>query len=172
VLQASRSSLVPLVERVCRRRWIELSVPNTTLGAGPNVCSHLPLGSGQDQSGLGLKQSSFHHTRLALTTQRIGGFLLRGRLHMLWSPSPFGVGVSGVCRELSISSHNLCCTQHLPLKRRTERAPVGSTIAVPHFLSQSDRPGLPHRDRPPQASPIRPVAGQGVSPAGLGRGFQ
>src|SRR5216683_4456172 len=29
------------------------------------------------------------------------------------------VGVSGVCREPSISSHNLCCAQYLPLQRRT-----------------------------------------------------
>src|SRR5258708_26893063 len=38
-------------------------------------------------------------------------------------------------------------------------------------MSQSDRPGLPHRNCPPQASPIRPVAGQGVSSAPFGAGF-
>ncbi len=45
VLQASRSSLEALVERVCQRRWIESSTPDTALDADPNVCSHLPLGS-------------------------------------------------------------------------------------------------------------------------------
>jgi len=45
VLQASRSSLETLVERVCQRRWIGSASPDTILDAGPNVCSHLPLGS-------------------------------------------------------------------------------------------------------------------------------
>jgi len=38
-------------------------------------------------------------------------------------------------------------------------------------MSQSDRPGLLHRDCPLQASPIRPVAGQSVSSAPFGAGF-
>src|SRR6266852_7164742 len=45
VLQASRSSLETLVVRVCQRRWIGSSTHETTLDAGPSVCSHLPLGS-------------------------------------------------------------------------------------------------------------------------------
>src|SRR5258707_11146553 len=45
VLQASRSSLLSLVQRACQRRWIEPSSLDTALDAGPNVCSHLPLGS-------------------------------------------------------------------------------------------------------------------------------
>ena len=44
-----------------------------------------------------MTQCSVRHTRLALTTQRIGDFLLRGRPRMLWSPSSFEVwGKRGV----------------------------------------------------------------------------
>src|SRR5438270_4863153 len=54
-------------------------------------------GHRRSQSGLGLAQCSVRHTRLALTTQRIGDFLLRGRPRMLWSPSSFEVwGKRGV----------------------------------------------------------------------------
>ncbi len=45
VLQASRLSLESLVQRVCQHRWIDPFRNVTTLDAGPNVCSHLPLGS-------------------------------------------------------------------------------------------------------------------------------
>ena len=72
----------------------------------PNVCSHLPLGSSKRPAGLGFKQCSFHHTRLALTTRRMSGFLLRGRPHMLWSPSSFeGEGKWGVQRTFQQFSH-------------------------------------------------------------------
>src|SRR6266481_3806355 len=69
VLKASRSSFILLVERVCQRRWLKSHLTFTTLGAEPNVCSHLPLGSKQKPAGLGFRQSSFHHTRLALVTR-------------------------------------------------------------------------------------------------------
>lgn len=89
VLQASRSSCIALVVRGCQHRWIRPHLHCTGLDAGPNVHSHLPLGSRDKPAGLGLTQSSIRHTRLALTTHRIGDFLLRGRPRMLWSPSSF-----------------------------------------------------------------------------------
>jgi hypothetical protein len=97
VLQASRLSCIALVVRVCQHRWIRPYLHFTTLGAGPNVSSHLPLGSRDKPAGLGFTQCSIRHTRLALTTHRIGDFLLRGRPRMLWSPSSFeGWGKRGV----------------------------------------------------------------------------
>src|SRR3989442_12917189 len=39
-------------------------------------------------------------------------------------------GVSEVCRGLSTSSHNFRCTQHLPLKRRTEPLAPGATVGT------------------------------------------
>ncbi len=97
VLKASRSSFILLVERVCQRRWLKSHLTFTTLGAEPNVCSHLPLGSKQKPAGLGFRQSSFHHTRLALVTRRVGDSLLRNRPRMLWSPSSFeGRGKRGM----------------------------------------------------------------------------
>ena len=97
VLQASRSSCIALVVRVCQHRWIRPYLHFTALGAGPNVSSHLPLGSPDKPAGLGFTQCSIRHTRLALTTHRIGDFLLRGRPRMLWSPSSFeGRGKRGV----------------------------------------------------------------------------
>ncbi len=119
VLKVSRLSHITLVERGCQCRWIRPEFVYQNVDTGPNVCSHLPLGPCRKPVGLGLKQSSFRHTRLALITQRIDDFLLRDLLHMLWSPSPFGVRVSGVCRKPSISSHNISCPHPLPLKRRT-----------------------------------------------------
>ena len=91
VLQASRSSYIALVERVCQYRWLGSSSHETALDTGPNVCSHLPLGSQGKPVELGLTQSSIRHTRLALTTQKVDDFFLRGRPRMLWSPSSFEV---------------------------------------------------------------------------------
>jgi len=103
VLQASRSSCIALVVRVCQHRWIKPCLHFTTLDVGPNVSSHLPLGSRDKPAGLGFTQSSIRHTRLALTTHRIGDFLLRGRHRMLWSPSSFKVwgkrGVHGTVHQ-------------------------------------------------------------------------
>jgi hypothetical protein len=97
VLQASRSSCIALVVRVCQHRWIRPYLHFTTLDVGPNVHSHLPLGSRDKPAELGFTQSSIRHTRLALTTHRIDDFLLRGRPRMLWSPSSFeGWGKRGV----------------------------------------------------------------------------
>ena len=55
----------------------------------PTFLATFRWGHRRSQSGLGLTQSSVRHTHLALTTQRIGDFLLRGRPRMLWSPSSF-----------------------------------------------------------------------------------
>ncbi len=69
------------------------------LGADPNVSNSLSLGSHSRPEGLGFSQCRFRHTRLALTTQRMGSFLLRGLPCMLWSPSSFEVeGKQGVHR--------------------------------------------------------------------------
>lgn len=101
VLQASRSSRIALVERVCQHRWIRSHLHSTSLDVGPNVCSHLPLGFRVKPVGLGLTQCSIRHTRLALTIQRIGDFLLHGCPRMLWSPSSFeGWGKRGVHRTV------------------------------------------------------------------------
>jgi hypothetical protein len=97
VLQASRSSCIALVVRVCQHRWIRPYLHFTTLDVGPNVHSHLPLESRDKPAELGFTQFSIRHTRLALTTHRIDDFLLRGRPRMLWSPSSFeGWGKRGV----------------------------------------------------------------------------
>ncbi len=83
------------------RRWIASSFLQTTLDAGLNVCNSLALRSPSKPEGLGFRQCSFRHTYLGLTTQRIGSFLLRSRLHMLRSPSSFeGEGKWSVQRTL------------------------------------------------------------------------
>ena len=64
---------------------------NAALGADPNVFSHLPLGLLWKPAELGFTQCSVRHTHLALTTQEIDDFPLRGLLRMLWSPSSFEV---------------------------------------------------------------------------------
>jgi hypothetical protein len=87
--------------RVCQRRWIASFSLQTTLDAGLNVCNSLPLRSHSKPEGLGFRQCSFRHRHLGLTTQRIGSFLLRSRLHMLRSPSSFeGEGKWSVQRTL------------------------------------------------------------------------
>lgn len=104
VLQASRSSRFPLVERVCQRRWIRPAYAYQDADVGSTVCSHLPVVPTSKPVGLGFKQCSLRHTRLALTTRRVGDFLLRGFPRMLWSPSSFEVwgkrGVHGAFHQL------------------------------------------------------------------------
>jgi hypothetical protein len=114
VLQASRLSRIALVVRVCQYRWLRSSFHGAALDTSPNVCSHLPLGSPDKPVGLGLTQSSIHHTRLALTTQKIDDFFLRGRPRMLWSPSSFKVwgkrGMHGTFHQFQylLGTLNIC----------------------------------------------------------------
>jgi hypothetical protein len=130
--QAPRSSLLSLVQRAGSRRWIGFESINQSVDARPNVCSHLPLGPSKRPAGLGFTQCRLRHTRLALTAQRIGDFLLRGLLHMLWSPSSFEERVSGVCRDPSISSHTIWCALSLPPKRRTCTSMWSVRLVAPH----------------------------------------
>src|SRR6266702_7626967 len=55
----------------------------------PTFVATFRWGPRKNQSGLGFTQCSVRHTRLALTTHRVGDFLLRGRPRMLWSPFSF-----------------------------------------------------------------------------------
>ena len=82
VLQASCSSCLPLVSGACQRRWIRPSFPQMALGANPNVSSSLSLGSHSRPAGLGFNQYRLRHTRLTLSTQRIGNFPLHGLARM------------------------------------------------------------------------------------------
>src|SRR5207247_1792537 len=100
-------------------RWIEVSFVQMPLDAGPNVCNSLPLGSHSRSEGLGFNQFWLRHTHLALTTQRIGSFLLRSRPCMLWSPSSFeGWGKQGVhgtfhpFQQLALRSVSAASTAH------------------------------------------------------------
>jgi len=72
------------------------------------------------------------------------------------------------CRKLS--------DQVLPWRKcGLERFPVRPTRAPPlcdRVCSSAYGPGLDHRDCPPQASPARPIAGQGGQPLLLRRGCQ
>lgn len=87
--QAPRSSPFLPRKRGCEQRWIHPDSTNQNVDARPNVCSHLPLGPEKRPGGRGFTQCRLRHTRLALTTQKIDDFPLRGLPHMRWSPSSF-----------------------------------------------------------------------------------
>ena len=84
--------------------------------------------------GLEFNQCRLNHTRLALTTQRIDDFLLRG----LWSrhatlPPSFRnsrrvAGISRVCTGSSNNPDTVRYTHFLPLMRRT----LSSRMSRPH----------------------------------------
>src|SRR5205823_11751878 len=87
--------------------------------------SHLSLASASKPEGLEFNQSRFNHTRLALTTQGIDDFPLRG----LWPrhatlPPSFRnssqvAGISRVCTGFSNNPNIFRDTHFLPLMRRT-----------------------------------------------------
>src|SRR5215472_768606 len=87
--------------------------------------SHLSLASAKRPEGLEFSQFRFNHTRLALTTRRIGDFLLRGLWprHATLPPSfrnsSLMAGISRVCTGPSNSPDTFRYTHFLPLMRRT-----------------------------------------------------